>query len=512
MITNINNVKESYFQNKLYDVCIIGSGFAGITSALKLNKKLHVLLLEGGALEYTQNSQDIYKGTNTGHTYWDLDGCRARFFGGTSNTWGGWCVPFNKEVFEKKAIKNSEWPIKKSDLDPYLDETYKIFGFKKSVSQEYLKGVKIQKYKFFKSYEILVAEQEYYVNKHKSTISDSNNIECYYNANLVDMRTDKDLNNINHIYVQNYKNKQYKIKSKIFILATGGIENARLMLNFNKDHKLGIGNNNNLVGRYFTEHPHYDTGFFLLDTNTTPFFKNNESTKHVHTTRFFEEKENISSCTIELHNTGTPIEKNYYNQFKEMLRDTICKNNQLQNLISNIRDEKIYCYPDDADSTHGIVRIQSEQQLNYNSTISLNNEKDILGLRRINLNWILNKIDKKTIQKSMLSFGTEFANLDIGRIKVAKWVLTSNEDLPGFPHRIGGPHHMCTTRMGFSERDGVVDLNQKVFGINNLYIAGSSVFSTAASVNPTFTIVQMTLRLTDYLNKEVFHIQDEHTD
>ena len=110
MIENIHNIKEDYFQDRVYDVCIIGSGFAGVTSALKLDKKLSVLLLEAGDLEYTQESQDMYRGTNTGHVYYDLDACRTRFFGGTSNYWGGWCVPFNKDVFKRRSIKNSEWP------------------------------------------------------------------------------------------------------------------------------------------------------------------------------------------------------------------------------------------------------------------------------------------------------------------------------------------------------------------------------------------------------------------
>ena len=179
MIENIHNIEQNYFQDEIYDVCIIGSGFAGITAALKLDKKLSVLLLEAGDLEYTQDSQDMYKGTNTGHEYLDLDTCRTRFFGGTSNWWGGWCVPFNKDVFEKKAIKNSEWPIKKSDLDPYLEETYSILGFKKNTYQKYLNEAIAQRYKYFNSYKVLVAEQEYYVEKHKLDIANSTNIKCF---------------------------------------------------------------------------------------------------------------------------------------------------------------------------------------------------------------------------------------------------------------------------------------------------------------------------------------------
>ncbi len=63
----------------------------------------------------------------------------------------------------------------------------------------------------------------------------------------------------------------------------------------------------------------------------------------------------------------------------------------------------------------------------------------------------------------------------------------------------GGFHHMGTTRMHASPREGVVDPNGRVHGVKNLYVAGSSVFPTAGFANPTLTIVALTLRLADHL-------------
>ena len=50
-----------------------------------------------------------------------------------------------------------------------------------------------------------------------------------------------------------------------------------------------------------------------------------------------------------------------------------------------------------------------------------------------------------------------------------------------------------------AERSGVVDRDGKVFGVNNLYVAGSAVFPTSSQANPTLTIVAMALRLADHL-------------
>jgi choline dehydrogenase-like flavoprotein len=63
-----------------------------------------------------------------------------------------------------------------------------------------------------------------------------------------------------------------------------------------------------------------------------------------------------------------------------------------------------------------------------------------------------------------------------------------------------GGHHIGTVRMGATERTGVVDSHCKVFGLNNLYVAGSAIFPTSSQANPTLTIVALALRLASRLD------------
>jgi choline dehydrogenase-like flavoprotein len=95
-----------------FDVCIIGSGPAGVTVATKLSRAgKKVALLEGGGESYDQASQDLYKGNIVGDKYYPLDVARLRYFGGTSNHWGGWCRPLGKEDFEAKGVfAKTAWP------------------------------------------------------------------------------------------------------------------------------------------------------------------------------------------------------------------------------------------------------------------------------------------------------------------------------------------------------------------------------------------------------------------
>jgi choline dehydrogenase-like flavoprotein len=60
-------------------------------------------------------------------------------------------------------------------------------------------------------------------------------------------------------------------------------------------------------------------------------------------------------------------------------------------------------------------------------------------------------------------------------------------------------HPAGTCRMGFDEATGVVDHDNRVFGIANLFVSGASTFPTSGTANPTNTVVAMTLRLADYL-------------
>ena len=109
---------------ELNDVLIIGSGPAGITTALKLEEKgISSIIFEAGGLESNENSQKFYKGNTIGDEYPDLSISRLRQFGGTSGHWGGNCLELDDYDF-------TDWPINKSDLEKYKDASYEILNIK----------------------------------------------------------------------------------------------------------------------------------------------------------------------------------------------------------------------------------------------------------------------------------------------------------------------------------------------------------------------------------------------
>jgi choline dehydrogenase-like flavoprotein len=103
------------------DLCIVGAGAAGITIARQfIGRPITVLVVESGGLEPDEATQALYQGAIVGQPYFDLDVTRLRYFGGSTNHWGGWCAPLHDIDFEARDwVPHSGWPIARHDLEPY---------------------------------------------------------------------------------------------------------------------------------------------------------------------------------------------------------------------------------------------------------------------------------------------------------------------------------------------------------------------------------------------------------
>ena len=141
-----------------------------------------------------------------------------------------------------------------------------------------------------------------------------------------------------------------------------------------------------------------------------------------------------------------------------------------------------------------------EQCPNLNSKIELTNEKDLFGNYNILINWNLNDIDIKTPVIVSKYIAKEFKKNNLGRLKAPIWVNDNNNPLGD---REGTSHFSGMTRMSDSKKKGVVDKNLLHHDLHNLYISSSSVFPTDSFVNPTFTIIALSLRLADKILKDL---------
>jgi len=126
----------------------------------------------------------------------------------------------------------------------------------------------------------------------------------------------------------------------------------------------------------------------------------------------------------------------------------------------------------------GDVFIACEQSLDPENRVSLTAERDRFGLRKAKLTWRLSELDLHTLRTGAAEIARHLAEHDVGRMKIADWLLADR--IPTSGELWGGNHHMGTTRMSNDPNRGVVDAAGRVHSLENLYIGGSSVFSTSS--------------------------------
>lgn len=477
-----------------YDVCIAGAGVAGIVLAINLARRgRRVLLLEAGGFEFSEKSQSFYEGVSIGHAYFDLDVVRLRFLGGTSNHWNGWCRPLDDYDFEaRNFIEGSGWPISILDVEPYLPEARDIMEISDFPDDTFLDGSdeRLKEVHYRWSPPVRFGE------KYRDFLAASDAVTLYLNANLVDIDLDPNSGRVAAFIFRSYADATvlHRVVADQYVLALGGIENARVLLNANRQMPQGIGNDNDLVGRFFMEHPHFGVGYCVLGQNSLGF---GDTRRFVAPTRKLMREAGIANASYRILPIADATELGISDRAVSQVSDALCASDVVADFVRTVKPMKC---PD----LRGVMQLSvaAEQAPNASSRVMLSGAADRFGSRRAALDWQLTPFDKKTMRVGALEIAKYFARRDIGRVKLFDWVLDEHDPgIPGFGdgHEVAGRHHMGTTRMGTSKRDGVVDPNCRVFAVDNLYLAGSSVFRTAGHANPTLTIVQLALRLAEYL-------------
>ena len=461
--------------DKNYDVCIAGTGPAGITLARKLSQAgLQVVLLEAGGLDYSQQSQDFYECESIGHNAWPQFS-RLRYFGGTSNHWSGRCRPFDSSDFESRVINGLPgWPIRYEEIEPYLDEAMAILDLDRNIGFQPANDDLLKRH--FRPDAYTKSPPTRFKGKYLSEIENSDNIDCFYNATAIDMQLDKSHHAITHIKIRNYNNFATTVSAQKFILCLGGIETPRFMLNCKNQIPTGIGNSSDMVGRCFMEHLNVQMGSFLYrDVDNTAGMQ------------FYTDEDFVNNNEIGKSNITFGIVKNLksYGRTKEI-------KNFFKNLACQMAiEDKVQFISEFKCPGMGSISTLIEQSPNLDSRVSLSRETDSFGIQRAKFNWQINEFDKQTIRKAGKAMAIEFARANLGSVRLADFILDDSQDIKFDRHA----HHMGTTRMSDNPRFGVVDRNSKVHDLDNLYIAGSSVFSTGGACNPTMPIIQLSLRL-----------------
>lgn len=500
------------------DLCIVGAGAAGITIARRLKDSgLRICLLESGGLTFDEDVHMLNAGEDTGFDQGPgLSDSRLRYLGGSTNHWVGHCAPYSDIDFKVRDwIPNSGWPISLNDLEPYYRSAQRILElgpFEYDLDKINAIRDRVPAFNPGKLHARAwqMSPPTRFGNRYREELEKSQAIKVYLHATVTQLETDSNGSHIKTAHIKTLDGHSGRVHARYFVLACGGIENARLLLVSNSTSQQGIGNDTDLVGRFYTDHLRVEqTAIAHLNSNdpidpvSDPFNSGGITYKPMLCpAAAMQERDRTLNWCAEIRPAGFTKEPGYLaaREIRDALESGQWPDNlgaKIQALLSNLDGLAKGVYERTQPRPVRIL-CRCETAPDPDSRIKLSGERDALGQLRVTRHWRVTLREKRTMRSAMMLLGEEFGRLGLGRMKVPDWLLEDSNNWPD-PQWGVGVHHIGATRMATSPAQGVVDANCRVHTTNNLYIAGASVFPTCGYTHPTLTVCAISLRLAEHL-------------
>ena len=509
------------------DVCIVGAGPAGITLAVELaDAGKSVLLLEGGGLDYSERSQDLYDMIRADDIYPDPLDSRVRFLGGSTNHWEGSCRLFDPIDFERRSwVPDSGWPYSYEDLVPFYErafsylELYRPFAVDRAVRNRLGPVGEALRRDGFTARVNHHSPPVRFGEAFRDRLRDDPRIRLIVNANLTSLQEADDAQSILGAHFVNYGSGSGFARANTFVLALGGLENPRALLLSDQVSPRGIGNERGLVGRSFMDHPTVEAVALFPSRLFSKAWRGGKVVAggqtlnlSIEATEEHLRKRELTNARMPPHRapliyTSEGIES--ANQLARAVRERDVPAHLLTHLWNIVSEADVIfelwrrrtgraSWIERADDYGGMpMQMMIEQYPDPHNRVELSDERDALGLRRGVIHYRLGEAEEENTRRLVEDAARAFGAHGLGFMRS---FLRTDDTGRRFDDQLNfGHHHMGTTRSSDNPRKGVVDGHQRVHGRRNLYIAGSSVFPTGSHIPPTTTIVATTVRLADHL-------------
>jgi choline dehydrogenase-like flavoprotein len=492
-----------------------------------------VCIVESGGLDFEPETQALYAGQSLAEPV-AVDIGRLRMFGGTTNHWGGRCAELSAaELAARDWIPFSGWPIKRAELSAYYRRAREICGFAAewpsnsdtlrargaSTCDAATKGqVDDQIWRFAPD---AGGGNWNFALVYGPALQRATNIRLILHANCTTFETNDAMDHIQSIAVRSLNGSIGKVTARIFVLCCGGIENARLLLAGSPSLSRGIGTSADLIGRFFMDHLRLECARIVPTDALSPMqdtYGEFVEANGIHCqiglalAEAAQREHKLLNCSAVIDYIGDPhsgltAAQDIWERLREG-RWTDDLGAKVFRVLSDLPTIERNAERRLLDGRHPLLRLHHasitvdvEQAPNPDSRVLLSDEVDPLGMRRVAVDWRFSPLEKSTVRQFILNIAAAFGFHGIGRVILARWLDASGDEW--HQHVSGAQHHTGTTRMSAARAQGVVDPDCRVWGIDNLYVAGSSVFPTNGHVNPTLTIVALAVRLADHLRTEL---------
>ncbi|MEX0600194.1 MAG: FAD-dependent oxidoreductase, partial [Rhodothermales bacterium] len=245
------------------DLCIVGAGAAGISMAMEwIGTDKDVVLLEGGGFDVDADVQSLYRGDIVGERYFPLEAARLHFFGGTTNHWAGFCSILDPIDFEERDwVPHSGWPISYDDMMAYYPRAHEILQLGPFEWDPAYWAAQHEDNALLPFDGDIVRTKIWqfspptrFGRTYRDEIVDAPNIHLYTHANVTRIEANEPVSAVTGLRIRTLEGKELRVRADAYVLACGAIQNARLLLASNERAPEGLGNDHDLVGRYFMEH------------------------------------------------------------------------------------------------------------------------------------------------------------------------------------------------------------------------------------------------------------------
>jgi choline dehydrogenase-like flavoprotein len=539
------------------DVCIVGSGPAGITLAREISHAgLRVCLLESGGHKPAEETEELNAGAvDSVHGYEEqtlLKG-RRRQFGGTSNLWnhkvrGGSAayiryVPLDEIDFERRDwVPESGWPFSRRDIQAFYELAQQVCGVGKLDCPAFETGKKESQPWQTDKIESVVSQfgsSEIFLHQYRRELSRDERVTVILHAVLLRLQMDPLSRVITSAQAGLPDGRKFQVRAKVFVLAAGGLENARILLLQDNLQPGGLGNQHDMVGRCFMDHPQVKLGT-LTPSSSVVFGRARFYDQHdvggqsmmfkLHIRPEVMRREKmLNLCAVlvpyfkDLRSNGGPVlHQLLFRGPRFLLRHRSIKHGSpqigaepsrslRQRLLEDYYSEGCCGWSRLSGFEHRFgqfgIRALVEQSPDRSNRILLQERTDAYGQRKTKVVWRWNELDLRSIRQAQNIFREELAAAGIGTF------IPVEENVGSQPRHFNSPHHFLgATRMHDNPRNGVVDADCRVHDVPNLFIAGSSVFPTGGFANPTLTVVALALRLASHLRSELSSTLDIRAD
>jgi choline dehydrogenase-like flavoprotein len=506
------------------DLCIVGAGPAGIAVAREfVNHPARLVLLESGSTAVREENQNLCRGSTSGNSYPALHLCRRRVLGGSTSYWGGWSRSLDDIDFEERSwVPYSGWPFTRGQLSAEYARAHAIwklgeydYDYRPSGtegSETFLKATQ-------NSFEgiLFKVNSTRFGEAYREELEKAPNLRLMLHANVLEIEMDRDQKAALSVKVATLAGNRFIVSARNFVLAAGGLENPRILLASRGSRESGVGNENDLVGRFFADHLHVMLPRIPLNGRQLPNFFHSRPTHEgavrggMAMTEDTRRREKLLGIAITIHNPDNPhdvVHPTYSNLGYSSLQALIrpLANGEVPDILGYhfrlVLQDPLNVF---ALSFRRLVKtpwrsfaigVRAEQVPNPNSRVLLDRERDVFDMNKVRLNWQLTEQDLDSLRQGQRMLESELNFLRSG----ADDVQRSNEPAPEI---VGASHHMGTTRMHRDPKLGVVDESCRVHGTRNLYVTGSSVFPTSGWAPPSLTIIALAVRLADCLKRSL---------